>query len=395
MVNLSYQRVQSLNETGRYSDGVVPGLQLLVKPTGRKSWVQRIQFDGRRRDLGLGAFPDVGLSLARDRARENRSRVSEGKRPISGKDFTTIKEEPKRRPSKPVHLFEDVARATHEALVDRGQITNPKNIANWLNRAEKYLIPEFGQVEIGNITSAQLFALLEPIHKDKPETAKQLRLILKRTFNRAKVRGIIDSNPIDGVAEELGPRGKPAERMKSLPFDQVADALALLDDSRATPSVKAGIRFMALTGVRSAEIRSAEWSDIQDDEWAIPAHKMKQKVGHTVPLSRQALDVLDTMHELYGDEGCVFPSVLSNGGMLSENAFSTAFRRCGIQAVPHGMRSSVRTFIAETYGMEARDAGEMILAHKVGTAVEQIYNRAEYKAQRRMYLQAWADYLDR
>ena len=279
------------------------------------------------------------------------------------------------------------------SIRDRSQIL--KNIANWLNRAERYLFPVFGQVEIGNITSVQLLDLLEPIHETKPETAKQLRLILKRTFNRAKVREIIEANPLDGVAEELGPRGKPAERMKSLPFDQVADALALIDESQATPSVKAGIRFMALTGVRSAEVRLAEWTDFENDEWVIPAHKMKQKVGHTVPLSRQALEVLDTMGEMYGDDGFVFPSVLSNSGMLSENAFSTAFRRCKIQAVPHGMRSSVRTFIAETYGMEARDAGEMILAHKVGTAVEQIYNRAEYKQQRRAYLQEWADYLDR
>ena len=393
MVSLSYQGIKAL-PPGRHSDPAVPGLQMLVKATGRRNWVQRLQVNGKRRDLGLGSFPDVGPSLARDRARENRALVSEGKPPISGKGFTTIKEEPKRRPSKPVYTFERVARDKHTQLVEDGTLTNEKNISNWLNRAERYLFPTFGQSEIGAITGLQLVELLKPVRKDKPETCKRLVLVLDQTFTYAKVYCGLESNPMDGVADQLGPRGKQSKHMEWLPFDQVADALTCIDESQATPATKAGIRFMALTGVRTAEVRSAEWADFQNDEWAIPAHKMKQKEGHTVPLSRQALAILDSMRDEYGDDGYVFPSILSASGMLSENAFSTAFRRCGIDAVPHGMRSSVRTFIAETYGMEARDAGEMILAHKVGTAVEQIYNRAEYKAQRLSYLQVWADYID-
>ena len=183
--------------------------------------------------------------------------------------------------------------------------------------------------------------------------------------------------------------------MKSLPFDQLADALALIDNSAASPTVRFAIRFMALTGVRSAEFRSAEWADIHEDVWEIPAEKMKQRQGHTVPISRQSKDILAFMRTTYGgDTGYIFASTESDTGMVSENTFSLAFKRCGISAVPHGLRSTLRTWIAETYGMSMRDAGEMILGHKTGTSIEQIYNRAEYMGQRITLLQAWADYLD-
>ena len=393
MSKLDFQTIKHLGDAGRYSDG--GGLTLLVKASGRKNWVQRLNFEGKRRDLGLGSFPAVSLALARDRALENRTRVADGKAPVSGQAFKAARPVREPRISTPTHLFEDVARAAHRHLVDTGRLNNVKNIDNWLNRAELYLFPVFRGVEVGDIKSAELLDLLEPIHNTKPETAKQLRLILKRTFNRAKVRGIIESNPLDGVGDELGPRGKPAERMKALPFDQVADALALVDDSRATPAVKAGLRFMALTGVRSGEVRGAVWSEFDLDAgvWEIPAARMKMKQGHTVPLSRQAVEVLATMRELY-DDPYVFPSVMSSDGRLSENALSLAFRRCKIQAVPHGLRSSLRTWAGETYGAAMRDAAEQVLAHKTGSAVELIYNRAEYMNQRRELLDAWGDYLD-
>ena len=310
MAQLDFQTIRHLVKAGRYTDG--GGLTLLVKASGRKNWVQRLHFEGKRRDLGLGSFPDVGLSLARERAGENRARVADGKAPLSGQTFKSSS--PVKAMSGPVNLFEDVARAAHQHLVDTGRLNNSKNITNWLNRAELYLFrnPVFDGVEIGDITSSQLLNILEPVHVAKPETAKQLRLILKRTFNRAKVRGIIKSNPLEGVAEELGPRGKPAERMKALPFDQVADALALIDDSEATPALKAAVRFMALTCVRGAEVRGAVWSefDLGNGVWEIPAERMKMKQGHAVPLSSQALEVLATMSETYTDE-VVFPSVLS------------------------------------------------------------------------------------
>ena len=394
MAQLDFQTIKHLVKAGRYTDG--SGLTLLVKASGRKNWVQRLHWQGKRRDLGLGSFPDVGLSLARERAGENRARVADGKAPLSGQTFKSSS--PAKAMSEPGNLFEDVARAAHQHLVDTGRLNHSKNITNWLHRAELYLFrnPVFDGVEIGDITSDQLLNILEPVHVAKPETAKQLRLILKRTFNRAKVRGIIESNPLDGVAEELGPRGKPAERMKSLPFDQVADALSLVDDSEATPALKAAVRFMALTGVRGAEVRGAVWSefDLGNGVWEIPAERMKMKVGHTVPLSSQALEVLATMSETYTDE-FVFPSVLSSDGMLSDNAMAVAFKRCEIQAVPHGMRSSFRTWAAENFGPAYRDAAEQVLAHKTGSAVEQIYNRASYMDQRRELLDAWGEYLDR
>ncbi len=392
MPKLDFQTIKHLETAGRHTDG--DGLSLLIKATGRKNWVQRLHHDGKRRDLGLGSFPDVGLSLARDRARENRTLVADGKAPLSGQMFKAATPKPQRI-SEPTHLFEDIARAAHQHLIASGRLNNPKNKSNWLNRAEKYLFPVFAGIEVDAITSGQLLDLLEPIHNAKPETGRALRLILKRTFNRAKVRGIIKSNPLDGVAEELGTPGKSKVRMKSLPYDQLADALALIDETNSSPAAKAAIRLMALTGVRGAEVKGAVWSefDLDGATWEIPAERMKMRQGHTVPLSKQALEVLETMRETYDDE-IVFPSVLSTNGKLSENALTRPFKLCQIQAVPHGMRSSFRTWAAETFGVAYRDAAEQVLAHKTGSAIEQIYNRAEYMEMRRELLNAWADYLD-
>ena len=173
---------------------------------------------------------------------ENRTRVANGKAPLSGQTFKDLAPKPQRI-SEPTHLFEDIARAAHQHLIASGRLNNSKNISNWLNRAELYLFPVFAGIEIGNITSGQLLDILEPIHNTKPETGRALRLILKRTFNRAKIRGIIKSNPLDGVAEELGTPGKSKVRMKSLPYDQLADALALIDETNSSPATKAAIRF--------------------------------------------------------------------------------------------------------------------------------------------------------
>ena len=344
----------------------------------------------------------MGIADARDRASKNRTLVAAGMAPVKGSGFAPTAPSPEppaktTRPARPVHLFEDVARAAHKHMVDTGRLTNPKNIVGWLHHAERHLFPVLGHVEIGAVRSADLLDLLEPVNQTAPETAKKLLQILKKSFNRAKVRGIIESNPLDGVADELGPRGKPSTRMAALPYSDVPAALACIEESTTTPVVKLAVRFMWLTAVRGAEVRGAQWSEIDLDAgvWEIPAERMKMKQGHTVPLSRQAMAVLVAARGLYGDAGLVFPSATSKtGGQLSNNTMGAALKRCGIDAVPHGSRATWRTWAAENFGPAYRDAAEQVLAHKTGSAMEQIYNRAEYMDQRRELLQAWGDFLE-
>ena len=400
MASLDFQTIKNLTAAGRYNDGA--GLSLLVKATGRKNWVQRLTFDGKRRDLGLGSFPDVSLSVARGRASANRTLLAAGMAPISGSGFAPTAPRPAAnrpakttRPVRPVHLFEDMARAAHAHLVDTGRLTNAKNAHAWLLRAERHLFPVLGHVEIGAVRSVDLLNLLEPINRDAPAECQKLVQILKKTFNRAKVRGYIESNPLDGVPQELGPSAKQSRRMAALPYADVPAALTCIEESTTTRVVKLAVRFMFLTAVRGAEVRGALWSEFDLDAglWEIPAERMKMRQGHTVPLSRQALTVLDDARGLYGDSGLVFPSATSLTGELSANVMGEAFKRCGIGAVPHGSRATFRTWAAETFGPARRDAAELVLAHKTGSAMEQIYNRAEYLGQRRELLQAWADYL--
>ena len=396
LANLTAAKVKVLRDPGRHADGSIPGLYFFVNNKGYRSWVQRIvdPTTGKRRDVGLGSYPEIALSKAREYAGDNRRRVAEGTSPLS------IRE--RRKSSKPkrirnqvkptVPTFEEMARAFHDENRD-SRWSNEKNRRNWLNRAEKYLFPAIGDMLVDQIAPAHLLNIIVPLRTSgKAETSKRLTIICRQTLGRAVAYGLVTVNVANGLGYGLPPVPPTVNHMRALPYSEVADALDTIDGSQAHLGTKLAIRFMVLTAARGGEVRGARWSEIDLDSavWAIPAFRMKQRRDHVIPLSRQAVEVLNAAWELSWSSEYVFPSVMNDGRPLSENAFPKLFRELEIPAVPHGLRTSFRTWASEKSGASWA-AVELSLSHNVGDSATAAYFRTELLSERRKLMQDWAD----
>ena len=386
MAGLTAARVRNLRNPGRYGDS--DGLYLNVAPTGTRSWVQRIQVDGKRRDIGLGGFPTISLAKAREWASDNRRRVAEGTEPLSSKARRVVSL--KTATSKPT--FRNEALAFHAENAG-ARWTHKKNIKAWLQRAEKYLFPVLGDKPIDEIDGADVLNILVPLQQAKPETSTRLRVILRQTFARSMSRGVITSNPAgEAISGGLPPRRSTATHMRALHYSKVAGALQTVRDSAAWLGTKLAFEFLVLTASRSGEVRGATWDeiDLEGSIWTLSASRMKARREHLVPLSGQAIAVLAAAHQLSGDSNLLFQS--SRGRAPSDNTISKLLRENGITAVPHGFRSSFRDWAAECSGASWA-AVELSLAHRVGNNVEQAYFRSDLLDQRRQLMQAWSDYV--
>ena len=387
MSKLSATKVRSLKAPGRYTDGA--GLYLNIAKGGSKSWVQRIIVDGKRRDLGLGSYPVVSLARARELTLDNKRLVSDGKTPLSARKRAATRR--RVRAGKPT--FEALAREFHAANAGT-RWTHPKNVKAWIQRAERYLFPAFGDTPIDRIETPDILDVLVPLQTTKPEIGVRLRVILRQTFSYAQARGLIRHNPAaEAVAGGLPPRPR-AGNMKALHYAEVSAALAAIGASKAYMGTKLAFRFMALTATRGTETRGAVWSEIDLDTglWTIPSERMKMSRAHVVPLSKQALTILESARALSDDSQYVFPSVTNPDKPLSDNTFSKMTRDLGLGFNPHGLRSSFRDWTAEC-SSASWAAVELSLAHSVGSSVERAYFRSDLIEQRRELMQEWADFL--
>ena len=398
MTKLTRKQVSELSVPGRYGDG--NGLYLLVQPGGTKSWVLRMQQAGFRTDRGLGGYPAVTLAEARNLAEEMRVKVRKaGHAPRKDRQPVEAPRGASTWSNSPT--FEQVARRFHETNAGAGGWTSDKNVSAWMGRAENHLFPVIGKQPIDQVTVTALRDdILIPMAQDKPETAKRLRIIARQVFEYAMESGFVDANPIDRIPSKRLPKPKP-KPMAALPYQDVPDALRKLKGNRGTDEaqpMKATLlcfELLILTAVRSAEARGATWReiDLEAGLWEIPASRMKMSRPHRVPLSKQATALLTKARDELGvnESGLVF-SHPTTGRPLPENALSDRAEKDRMGAVPHGMRSSFRTWAAEQSSASS-DAAELALAHYVGSAVERSYNRTDLLDERRAMMQAWADYL--
>lgn len=399
-MTLTATRVMTKMRPGRYGDG--RGLYLVVQPGGSKSWVLRMQQDGRRTDRGLGGYPSVSLTSARTLAEALRVQVRQANGHAPRKDRQPSDEAPRGASSwSKSPTFEQVARRFHETNVGAGGWTNDKNISAWMGRAEKHLFPAIGSLPIDQVTVNQIRDdILIPTALSKPETAKRLRIIVRQVYEYAMESGFADANPVDRIPSKRLPRPKSTP-MTALPYQDVPEVLRMLKGDRNPhepqpwPVTLLCFEFLILTAVRSNEVRGMTWDevDLKAATWTIPSERMKMSRPHCVPLSRQAVAVLvKARDELgVGGEGLVFPHP-TTGRPLSESALLARARNDGIKAVPHGFRSSFRTWAAEQSGASF-DAAELALAHHTGTPTTRAYFRTDLLDERRPMMQAWADYL--
>ena len=375
---LTDRRVKTLWQPGRYGDGGT--LYLLVTPGGSKQWVQRLRVRGRQTDIGLGGYPVVGLREARERAQANRARARAGADPLQDKRKAAVP------------TFRNLATQHIDAL--RPTWRNAKHAAQWGSTLAAYAYPYIGNGPVDQVTRADVIGLLSPIWTEKPETARRVRQRVKAVMARAIAMEYVEFNPAgEGIDAALAKLPRIKAHHKALPYVQLPAALKAVRESPATPTVKLGFKFLALTACRSGEVRGARWDevDLETATWTVPAERMKAGRAHRVPLSDEAIAVLEEARALDNGSGLVFPAPRS-GGELSNMAFLQVLRRLGLEFVPHGLRSSFRDWAAEqTTAPHA--VMEAALAHSVKNTTEAAYFRSDLFDLRRGLMKEWGKYL--
>ena len=381
MARLTATKIKTIREKGRYGDG--DGLFLNVTATGTKSWVQRVVVHGRRRDIGLGGYPAVSLAGARQRCADNRKAIAAGLDPIVEK----------RKPT--VATFREAAEKVHEMNIPRWK--SVKHAKSWLRMLERHAFPRIGNTPVNQVDSSAVLAVLDPIWTTKPETARRVRQRMRTIFRWAMSHGFIDNNPAGEVVDGALPRMPHIkEHFRSLPYQEVGAALKTVEASGASLSAKLCLRFLVLTAVRSGEARGATWDemDLEARTWRIHGSRMKAGVEHRVPLSEQALVVLEQSHLLRDEAGVVFPSPQKQGRNLSNMTLMMMLSSTGLaeRATVHGFRSSFKNWSMEMTNTPWAVA-EAALAHTLGNSTEQAYARSDLYERRRVLMQEWADYV--
>ncbi len=374
---LSAAFVRAVAEAGRYCDG--QGLYLQVDPSGNRRWIQRLLIGGRRSELGLGGFPLVSLKEARTQALANRRIARAGGDPLADK-----------RRARGGPTFAEAA----AAVVDqkRSGWRNPKHARDWPASLERFVFPRFGNRPVSAVTSADILAVLAPIWHEKPETARRVRHRIRAVMQWAVAMEYRPDNPCERVAATLGRQRRVVRHMRALPHAEVADAVATVRASRATTAAKLAFEFLVLTAARSGEVRLARWHEIDLDVevWTVPAERMKANREHRVPLSCRATEILRTALTVRNGSELVFPS--PRGKPLSDMTLSKLLKEQGVQAVPHGFRSSFRDWASEATN-HPREVVEAALAHQLTNKVEAAYARSTLFKRRRRLMADWGAYL--
>ena len=370
--------VRIVSQSGRYCDG--QGLFLDVRPSGGRSWIQRLTIRGRRTELGLGGFPLVSLKEAREQAFANRKLARAGGDPLAEK-----------RRTRSMPTFADATEQVWNQL--RPAWRNRKHPKAWLSSLERYAFPRIGRRPVSEVSSADVLEILSPIWHVKAPMARCVRRRIRAVMEWAVAMELRPDNPCDRIGPVLGPQRDLVQHMPALPHREVASAIETVRASSARPVVKLAFEFLVLTAARSGEVRGAVWTEMDRDGsvWTLPATRMKTRREHRVPLCRRPLEILDTVRRL-GDGGrFVFPSV-QPGKQLGDMMLSGLLKDLKIAAVPHGFRSSFRDWAAEETN-HPREVIEAALAHVVRNRVEAAYARSDLFERRRRLMDDWAGYL--
>ena len=369
---------------GRHGDG--NGLYLVVDPSGARRWIVRVTVKGQknrqgkplRTDFGLGGADIVSLQDARSRALEYRRMAKQGLNPR----FNAAKEIP---------TFEEVARQVHIERLPTWK--NEKHGAQWINTLRDYAFPKIGRLPVDTIGQPEVLSCLSPIWTEKPETARRLSQRIKVVLDVAKSKGFREGeNPVTAIKD-----GGVLPKIKAKPKHHDAmdwpDVPAFYADltGRSAMSAKA-LMFTCLTGGRTSEVLRAKWKEFDFDRrvWTVPAERMKGGEKHRVPLTDAMLAIIEPLKELQSDyvfEGQKRHRPLSNMAMLM------LLRRMKIESVTvHGFRSTFRDWASDA-AKAPREVAEMSLSHRIGSEVENAYNRSDLLERRRALMERWSSYV--
>ena len=378
--------VRTVTEPGRYGDGWGGfGLSLLVKRRAHGglalSWSQRLWIDDGPVNVGLGAYPIVTLSEARQRALNNRRMVEQGGDP--------------RKPTSTAPTFAEAVEAVialHAPTWKAGRARDGQ-AQQWRSSLERFAYPVLGKMLVDKIDSGDVVRVVGPIWNDMRPTAERILGRIGQVMKWAVGQGFRDDNPAgDSVKAALPRNGARQAHHKAVAHADVADVLRRVqDESLASESAKLAFRFLVLTASRSTEAREARWDEIDGETWIVPPARMKSGREHRVPLARQSVAVLDEARKLADGSGYIFPSSTRRGRPLSVNSVTTILRELHVNGVAHGFRSSFRDWCSDTG--QPRELAESALAHVLRDRTESAYARSDLLDRRAPLMQKWANYL--
>lgn len=374
---------------GKYEDG--GGLRLVVSNSGSRKWVLRFTLNSKRREMGLGSYPDVGLADARTKASEYRQQASKNIDPI----------EARRVEQEAIPTFTTCAARFIRS--HRHGWNNAKHSRQWVSTLKTYARPVIGSKLVDTIETKDILETLKPIWTTKTETAKRVQGRIENILDFAAAHKYRDgTNPARwrGHLDMLLPKPSKVHTVKHHPAMPYTDVPAFMTELAKNNSVSAqALRFLILTATRTSEVLKAQWSeiDLENAVWTIPAERMKTGRVHRVPLTDKMLKDLKELPRIEGNP-YLFPGA-RYGKPLSNMALLQLMRGMGYgvngtrgDAVPHGFRSSFRDWSGEVSSFP-RDVAEMALAHVIENKVEAAYRRGDLFEKRRKMMQSWTDYL--
>lgn len=370
---------------GKLFDG--GGLFLHVRGNGARYWRMKYRHGGKERLLSFGVYPEVSLAEARSRRDEARAAIRDGGDPAATKRARKAAAKLGTAESFKALAAEWLAKQKHSLAA----VTYAK--AEWMLG----LVPSLNSLPIAQVTAPEVLAALRRIEADgRHETAHRVKQRLGQVFRYALATGRAQRDPTADLRGALAPIVSKPHAAITDPA-AVGDLLRALNAYSGQPATAAALKLAPLLFVRPGNLRAMEWAelDLNASEWRIPATKMKMREPHVVPLPSQAVNMLRELRPLTGRGRYCFPSLRTSDRPMSENTVNTALRRMGFDSdtmTGHGFRAMASTRLNEL-GWQP-DVIERQLAHVERNKVRAVYNRAQYMAERRAMMQAWADYLD-
>lgn len=382
---ISIKNAKSREKPYKLTDGM--GLYLLIKPIG-KYWRYDYRYNRKRKTIALGKYPDISLKDARESHFEAKKLLNSGVDPSHERK---IKKSMKLYQAG--NIFSSIA---FEWLDIKKSSWVDSHFISVKGRLDNHVLDYIGNRPIAEITAPELLMLIKRIEaKGLNETAHRVRSVCSQIFRYAIITGRAELDPAASLIGSLAIVEVTSFAAITDPF-KLGELLRVIDDYSGDYITKCALKLAPLVFLRPKELRHAEWSEINFDkaEWLIPAKKMKMKADHIVPLSIQAVLILQEIKQLTGGEKYVFPSVRSKSRPMSENTINGALRRMGYtkdEVTGHGFRATASTLLNEQgYNF---DWIEVQLAHAERNKVRAAYNRAKYLPQRKKMMQEYSNYL--
>lgn len=366
------------------------GLQLWLDPRGYRLWRFAYRFAGKQKALAIGSYPEVSLAVARQKRDEARAVLKGGRDPSAVRSV-----ERATRQVAAANTFGAISAELIERMRRQGRAAATIELVEWMLRLASISL---GKRPISEITAAEVLAVLRGVEKrGRLASAHRLRGVIGQVFRYAIATARAENDPTLALRGALLDASRK-NRAAILDPEELGGFLRAADGFVGSPETKAALRLLPLVFTRPGELRYARWPeiDLRRAVWSVPAERDKMRRGFDVPLSRQALGILEQLRDTSGHRQLVFPGARAPTRPISENTLNAAMRRMGYtneQVTAHGFRATASTILNES-GLWSKDAIERSLAHVERNSVRRAYNRAEYWDERVRMAQWWGDYLD-